>query len=412
MAMRRLGVATLAQSIVLLCAAMTSFAQASLGAEYDQAVTQARQLLKENKHREAVTVSERAIKLDDSRWEAYVTAAGGYSGLGLYDDAIGLLQMALPRAPEDRKAAVRDALQESRRALNQSSANPSPKVQQGQRETGAAGSPTQAEIVLWKSIEKSSSPDDFTGYLKQYPNGVYSGIARTKLNSMEQAANLAADTALWKTIESSQDIEDFRAYLRKFPNGAYSELAKGKIDKSDWEAIANNLHTRKSIPALEEFIKTHPDSQYASQARLRIASITKEREGEAQTQAEQEAQQRAAAAERQRLRDERKRAGTFRQAVFMEGKTPGYLVITTTGYEFQPFNGAGQPVRASKEQIDRIRVTGAHFDSLAVRLKDKHSITYRCATESELLRKSRSKFCKMQPVYQSIMDVWGITSPQ
>src|SRR5438094_805133 len=100
-------------ALALRCAQMPCFGQASPErTQYDQAIAQARQLLKDKKLKEAIVESERAIKLDDGRWEAYLTAASGYSGLGMFDDAIGLLQIALPRAPQDKKPAIREALQD------------------------------------------------------------------------------------------------------------------------------------------------------------------------------------------------------------------------------------------------------------------------------------------------------------
>jgi hypothetical protein len=42
---------------------------------------------------------------------------------------------------------------------------------------------TQAEIVLWKSIENSINPDDYNAYLQQYPNGAFAALAKVHLES-------------------------------------------------------------------------------------------------------------------------------------------------------------------------------------------------------------------------------------
>src|SRR5438874_899123 len=88
---------------------------------YDDAIARARTLLSEKKAQEEVTISDQAIQMDEKRWEAYVTAASGYSAQQLFDDAIGMLQLALARAPQDRKQLIRDALTEARRGTTTAS---------------------------------------------------------------------------------------------------------------------------------------------------------------------------------------------------------------------------------------------------------------------------------------------------
>lgn len=90
---------------------------------YDEAVAKARELLRANNASAALSASQAAIALDDKRWEAYVTAAGAYSAQLLFDDAIGMLQAALARAPEDRKPMIRDALASARSTV------PAPQLQ-------------------------------------------------------------------------------------------------------------------------------------------------------------------------------------------------------------------------------------------------------------------------------------------
>ena len=84
---------------------------------YDDAVAKARALAAQKDFKAAAITSEQAIQMDDKRWEGYVVAAESYSGQRLYDDAIGMLEAALVRAPTDKKPAVRDAISETRKLL-------------------------------------------------------------------------------------------------------------------------------------------------------------------------------------------------------------------------------------------------------------------------------------------------------
>ena len=166
---------------------------------YDSAITKARALLNEKKVEEAVAVSEQAIQMDEKRWEGYLVAASAYSAEGLFDDAIGMLQAALMRAPQEKKPAVRDAIAEIRRLLNASAAatqpvQPSVAVAMPAAATGPAvqaAAPTQSEVLLWKTIENSKSPDDYKAYLQQYPNGTFAVLASSRIEAIEREKRAA-----------------------------------------------------------------------------------------------------------------------------------------------------------------------------------------------------------------------------
>jgi TPR repeat protein len=51
-----------------------------------------------------------------------------------------------------------------------------------------AGDPASPEVVFWQSIEKSTDPADFEAYLQQFPNGVFSRLARVRLIALTKAA--------------------------------------------------------------------------------------------------------------------------------------------------------------------------------------------------------------------------------
>lgn len=155
---------------------------------YDESVAKARAFLKDNKFKEALEASEQAIKIDDKRWEAYVTAATAYSSQGLMDDAIGMLQQSLVRAPQDRKPLIRDAIAETRKAMAVAAAQPATGATPAAAAPDAGASPTQAEIVLWKSIENSKTAADFSGFLSAYPDGIYAPVAKARLTAINDAS--------------------------------------------------------------------------------------------------------------------------------------------------------------------------------------------------------------------------------
>ena len=170
------------------------------GPSYEDLVAKARLLAAQKNFKDAVNAGEQAIQMDDKRWEGYVVSAEAYSGQQLYDDAIGMLQSALTRAPQEKKQLIRDAITETRKQLSAPQAAaappqapaPAPAAALAQTPAPALAAPTQAEIVLWKSIENSKSAADYQGYLDAYPTGVYASVANRRLQDLKRPAEDAA----------------------------------------------------------------------------------------------------------------------------------------------------------------------------------------------------------------------------
>jgi uncharacterized caspase-like protein len=49
----------------------------------------------------------------------------------------------------------------------------------------ATGNNQQAELLFWDSIQDSNNPATFEAYLKQFPNGVFAGLAQAKLDELK-----------------------------------------------------------------------------------------------------------------------------------------------------------------------------------------------------------------------------------
>ena len=121
------------------------------------------------------------------------------------------------------------------------------------------------ELVFWSTIKDSQDPALFNDYLKQYPNGLFAGLARTMIGRLEatiaqrkaqedaqendrrietarlQAARdasdkttrRAADVSFWNTVKDSHDKALIQSYLDRFPDGVFSTLAQLMIARLD-----------------------------------------------------------------------------------------------------------------------------------------------------------------------------------
>ncbi len=63
-----------------------------------------------------------------------------------------------------------------------------------QPEGGSSGSSQQAELLFWDSIKNSDNPATFQAYLKQFPNGVFAGLAQAKVDELESAGSDPTET--------------------------------------------------------------------------------------------------------------------------------------------------------------------------------------------------------------------------
>jgi uncharacterized caspase-like protein len=120
--------------------------------------------------------------------------------------------------------------------------------------------PRTFELALWQSIQASSDAADFDEYLRQYPEGMFAGVARNRIAALRAPPAPAAatppataavppppapvqeaavqpnadveaqqDLAFWTSIANSTNPADFRAYLQAFPRGRFATLANARL---------------------------------------------------------------------------------------------------------------------------------------------------------------------------------------
>ena len=173
--------------------------------EYSKLVTQARSDLSAGHAAEALNVSEKAISLNSSRWEAYLVAAGALQAEKQFDAATDNFAKALDRAPESKKAAIRSLLEQCTRE------------KLGLVPTTQPAAPssvtTQAEIVLWKTIENSNNIEDFKTYISKYPDGPYVPLATHRISSLQ--TRLVEERAREEDAQKSRLAEESKIVVRR-----------------------------------------------------------------------------------------------------------------------------------------------------------------------------------------------------
>jgi hypothetical protein len=132
---------------------------------------------------QAAASGKAAIKMSTERWEGYALVGGALMNLKQYETAADTFSEAIKRAPESKQTALRDL---RRQCLLAESGSPA-----AANIPAPVSATSQAEIVLWKSIENGNNLVDFQTYLTQYPHGAFSALAKQRLADAEVQAESA-----------------------------------------------------------------------------------------------------------------------------------------------------------------------------------------------------------------------------
>lgn len=152
---------------------------------------------------------------------------------------------------------------------------------------------SSVEQQYWDAVKNSSRVEDFQNYLRDYPNGQFVPIARLKISQLSgnaptnPAVNSTAEDQYWNNISNSQRAQDFQGYLYNYPNGMYSSLARLRISQlgssttqsspvvsAVEEQYWNNVRYSQRAQDFQDYLNNYPNGQYSLIARVRINQLT------------------------------------------------------------------------------------------------------------------------------------------
>lgn len=140
------------------------------------------------------------------------------------------------------------------------------------RQTPQGSQPSEAERLLWQEVIKRDTKDAYDFYLREFPQGAYTRLAKTKLTEIADRA----EKAKWDAALATNTRESFQAYLREFPNGRYSADATGrirKINREEEDALWKETDRKDDVAAYNEYLRKYPSGVYARVARLRLSAL-------------------------------------------------------------------------------------------------------------------------------------------
>ncbi|HTM61552.1 MAG TPA: hypothetical protein VL199_14440, partial [Burkholderiales bacterium] len=189
-------------------------------------------------------------------------------------------------------------------------ARPAPAVakaspQESQRTAGTgtqAGGNQEVELEFWRAIKDGNDPDDFELYVQQFPNGIYSALAKRKIAKLrgvplEESSAKAKEQEKKEQEEAARREADAKSKLEAEKARLEAEMAKKEEEfkRREAEAQARAEKARQEAEALAVKAK----QEAAAELERREAEY-KKREAEAQAKLGMDAKQRAEAEEKAR----------------------------------------------------------------------------------------------------------------
>jgi formylglycine-generating enzyme required for sulfatase activity len=100
---------------------------------------------------------------------------------------------------------------------------------------------TDPETALWNEVKASGSMEYLDIYLKKYPKGKYTELARLeqkKLLDVQRQQKEAADRAEWDKAKAAHTPQAYEAYLQAQPSGLFADLARVAMAQLQQQAAA------------------------------------------------------------------------------------------------------------------------------------------------------------------------------
>jgi tol-pal system protein YbgF len=243
---------------VMVLVTWTPYSLAQSSPDYDGLVQKGKTELQAGSSDHALRSGQAAIKMSANRWEAYALVGGALMNLKRYEAATDTLSEAIKRAPESTQPALRDLRRQCLLAESGSAAVANT--------TAPATTTSQAEVVLWKSIENSANPADFRSYLDRYPQGAFAVLAERHLAEGNTKADYQAAFNLVKEGQYDRAIGAFQTFLAANPESSLADNAQYWLG----EAFYLNKAYAEAQSAFQRVIDKYPQSRKLPDVLIKI----------------------------------------------------------------------------------------------------------------------------------------------
>jgi formylglycine-generating enzyme required for sulfatase activity len=142
------------------------------------------------------------------------------------------------------------------------------------------------ESITWIEAQKGNSIEDYQVYLDTYPKGKYLPFAKAKikkLNDTAQAAVEQQEQQAWDTAQQDNTETGINRYLQGYPNGRFTGFAKSRLNKLKNDVAAreetehwNKADTGNDPAAIETYLNKYPAGRYIAAASVKLKLLKEE----------------------------------------------------------------------------------------------------------------------------------------
>lgn len=87
----------------------------------------------------------------------------------------------------------------------------------------------RADRAFWEGTGAGADEAGLRAYLARYPEGIFAGLARERLETIEAEARAQADRAAWERARAADRARAYRRYLADFPDGRFVSQARRRL---------------------------------------------------------------------------------------------------------------------------------------------------------------------------------------
>jgi peptidoglycan hydrolase-like protein with peptidoglycan-binding domain len=90
----------------------------------------------------------------------------------------------------------------------------------------------RADRAFWQAIGRGQDEAGLRSYLQRFPRGLYTDVARARLEDIEAARRAEAEAeerAAWDAVRQIDTVEAYRRYLDSHPRGLFVDAARARI---------------------------------------------------------------------------------------------------------------------------------------------------------------------------------------
>lgn len=91
----------------------------------------------------------------------------------------------------------------------------------------------RADREFWNATGAGADEAGLRSYLDRYPQGIFAGLARERLEQMESTRRQRQDRAAWEQARRRDTVDAYESYLVAWPEGAFTAQALARIDELD-----------------------------------------------------------------------------------------------------------------------------------------------------------------------------------